>query len=201
VSVDGVEGRYACGTIGLEVFAPSGRGDGVTVVASVTGGARFLLRLDAIDLDAMPAVTFRPPVLTLRGDAVQTGGIATVQGFAGCGLSYEPKGKGGFVDDCGPSWQPVPDHLSLKPGGSVKVALEDGWEITGISGAMVRDTTILASGRDPGSASLPVTMGVEGITFDAPPLGVWGIRLTVTATKGGAAFSVPYYAGVFVADN
>ena len=197
LSIDNVQETRDCGAIGTEVFAPSGAGNGVEVVAAVTGEARFLLRLDAVDLAATPP-TWQPPTLTLRGPDVLTGGLGSTQGFPGCGLVFQPKGGGGFADDCGPSWQPVPDHLVQKPGTTVSISLPAGWTMTRVDGAIARNNAIQLTGRAPAEQAWTGAATGDTWTFPVPPLGFWGVRLTVSATKDGDTFQVPYYAAVYV---
>jgi len=198
LNIDGVDGYWDCGAIGTETFAPSGVGNGVYVVATVTGEARFLLRLDGVDLAATPGVTFVPPALAVQGDPVDTGGHSAVTAFAGCGLRWTPKAGGGYADECGPSWQAVPDHLVQKPGTFISISLADGWTITKVEGAVARNNAVVITHGAP--AEQPWTGAASGDTwtFPAPPLGFWGVRLTVTATKDGDTFQVPYYAAVYV---
>jgi len=198
LSVDGVEGTWACGAVTEEVFVPDWGNTDVQVTAGVTGDARLLLRLDAVDLATLPNVTWLPPVLSISGPDYSAGDIYTVDGFPGCGWSWKPKGGGGFTDDCGPSWQPVATRLDQRPGTSFTVSLPAGWAITGVSAVIARHAAILPSDRAPAETPWTGTASGDTWTFPAPQLGDWGIRLLVSATKDGDAFQVPFYGRIVV---
>ena len=170
-----------------------------TIRATVTGNARFLVRLDARDMAAVPNLTFLPPTLSLAGPDWTAGDTATLAGFPGCGWTWEPKsGSGGFTEDCGPSWQPVAMALAQRPGTRVTVSLPAGWTITSLSAAMAANADILPNGRHPAERPLAVSRTGSTWTFQVPAAGDWGFRLSVAATRNGDSFSIPFYGRMIV---
>ena len=196
--IDGVEGTWACGTLGVEPFT-LGSGTTATIHATVTGTAHFLVRLDARDMAAIPNLTFLPPALSLTGPDSTAGDTVTTAGFPGCGWSWQPKsGVGGFNEDCGPSWQAMATALHQRPGTTVTMTLPAGWTIDAIDAAVAANADILPSGSHPAEQPLAVSHPGGAWSFRVPGSGDWGVRLTVTAARDGDTFNVPFYGRVIV---
>ena len=190
--IDGVAAEYPCGPFGPVVFLRDADNH-LVVTARATGDARFLLRVSAWS----PSVAWAPPALTLTGPTPD-GQTLGRRAYAGCGLSWSPAGGGGFVEDCGPSWQPVAAPLTEPPGTSVRLVLADSWTITAISAQITPHQDIQPSGRAPVARPLTLTGTADGYAFDIQEAGDWGIRLLVSGERDGDRFQVPYYSRVIV---
>ena len=197
LTIDGVEGSWACATFNTLVFT-LGPGTQARIKATVSGTARFLVRLDARDMAADPSVKFIPPTLSLTGPDFTAGDTFTVAGFPGCGMGWDPKGGGGFNVDCGPPWQAIAAPLHQRPGTVVTVSLPAGWTITSLTAAMASNADILPSGGAPAEQPLAVSHSGGTWTLRVPPAGDWGLRLSVSATRNGDSFSSPFYGRVIV---
>ena len=194
-TIDGVHDQWTCAASNTSEYT-LGPGDTTTFQATVTGNARFKVRLAAVDL-AKAGVVFLPPALSLTGPDYTAGDTVTVTGFPGCGLAWQPKRGSGVAESCGPSWQPVASPLRQRLGTSVTISLPTGWTIDDVTMAYAANSAILP-GRDPATQQEAVYHNGGVWTLTVPPAGDWGVQLMVSASHNGDRMQVPYYARVIV---
>lgn len=196
LEIDGVRDDYPCATIAA-IFVPDNTW--LDIRASATGSAHFTVTIVARDLERIAGVVWIPPVLTLAGRDAAVADIVQATGYPGCGWSWQPASGGGFGDDCGPSWQPIAASLRVVPGTTISLSLADGWVIEDVVGAITAQDQVLPRGRNPESQPFALRRTADGFAFEAPGVGDWSLRLTVSGGKDGDRFAVPYYARIIVA--
>lgn len=199
--IDGLRYERGCAA-GISELVP--RTDLVVDVAiQASGSVRWAARFEALDLDTNPFTRFVPPVIQLAGvDAFGVRGSAI--GHPGCGWYWEPADGSGFADDCGPSWQAIPDNraLTVSAGSMLTLSLAGDWALTQLSVAIADHDRIIPSGNDPVATALDVG-NVRGATatFPAPDVaGDWGLRIYVGGERPSESYGLPYYFRIHVED-
>lgn len=198
--LDGVAVDFDCARRLLDgAFVPplDGRSE---LVLEAEGALRYVAQVRAW---SPVAPVFRPP------GALLTGGPRTVPGYAGCGLAFSLVDGTRSEELCGPSWMPIPDDRALSvadPAPEVVLSMLDAWELTRIVADVTDHAGIAGEGRDVpyaridvGSDLSPEVGGARAVVRLPSGPGDLGLRLTVTATRDGSTFTVPYYFRVRIA--
>lgn len=194
--VDGIATRYPCPLAGqLDSFVPDAT-DGLAMTVRATDGIRWSLLATAYDIEASAA--WIPPRAVLSAPEWTAGDIVEVNGYPGCGWSWQLANGESAAESCGPSWMPVPTAVSVRPGADLTLVLADGWTITAVSGDIAVHDRILPT-RSPASVALVAREGpASHITFPAPAIGDWGVLLLISGERAGDVFGVPYYFRIIV---
>lgn len=200
LTLDGLAIKDACR--GASLFAPSAT-RAFDLAVTATGAVRWTLRLSTFDFERNPVIEFAPPRARLRMVATD-GEAVTAIGQPGCGWHWTPATGGGVSEQCGPSWQALPDDRSVtvQAGSELTVTLADGWRISGLSAAAAAHDRIIPSGNDPVANDLrpPGVETGDPATFAAPAEpGDWGLRVFIEGRNAADdTFSLPYYFRIHV---
>jgi hypothetical protein len=187
--LDGVAVDFDCARRLLDgAFVPPLDGESELVVEA-TGALRYVVQVRAW---SPVAPVFRPP------GALLSGGGRTVPGHAGCGLAFELADGTSSEEQCGPSWMPIPDDraVSLSRADELVLSMMDGWTLTQIVTDITDHAGIVGEDRDVPYARLDphtVVDGARALVILTTNPGDFGLRLTLTAERDGATFTVPYY--------
>lgn len=192
--LDGVAVDFDCARRLLDgAFVPPLDGESELVVEA-EGVLRYVAQVRAW---SPVAPVFRPP------GALLTGGARTVPGYAGCGLAFSLVDGTRSEERCGPSWMPIPDDRALSVPVSrpeVVLSMQDAWQLNGIVADVTDHAGIVREDRDVPFARIDVSAdfspefgGARAVVRLPSGPADLGVRLTVTATRDGSTFTVPYY--------